>query len=141
MTRLHPVDTMLLYLTSFLPLLVLGCPPLVIALFTVFDSVFGVIQHCNIRLTLGPLNWVLSAPELHRWHHSRRVEEANANYGSNLIVWDLVFGTYFLPADRRPPVDVGVAGMPDFPRDWVGQVLSPVRWSSLPSDERAPERA
>jgi sterol desaturase/sphingolipid hydroxylase (fatty acid hydroxylase superfamily) len=129
--RLHPGDTALLYLTSVVPLVLLGAPPLVIALFTLFDGVFGVIQHCNVRLALGPLNWVLSTPELHRWHHSRRIEEANANYGSNLIVWDLVFRTYFLPPDRRPPSDIGVAGMPAFPRDYVGQVLSPLRWEAL----------
>ena len=129
--RLHPVDAILLYLTSFTVIVVLGCPAMVIACFAVVDSVFGVVQHSNIRLALGPLNWIFSTPELHRWHHSRRLEEANANYGSNLIVWDLVFGTYFFPRDRRPPVDVGVVDMPSFPQDYWGQVLSPFRWSSL----------
>jgi sterol desaturase/sphingolipid hydroxylase (fatty acid hydroxylase superfamily) len=132
--RLHPVDATLLYLMSFTVLVVLGCPEIVIALFAVFDAVFGVIQHANIRLPLGPLSWIFSTPELHRWHHSRVCEEANANYGSNLIVWDLVFGTFFLPRDRRPPVDVGIAGMPDFPQDYWGQILSPFRWTSLRPD-------
>jgi sterol desaturase/sphingolipid hydroxylase (fatty acid hydroxylase superfamily) len=132
--RLHPVDATLLYLTSFTILIVLGCPEIVLALFAVFDAVFGVIQHSNIRLALGPLSWILSTPELHRWHHSRVLEEANANYGSNLIVWDLVFGTYFLPADRRPPTDIGVAEMPSFPQDYWGQILSPLRWRALRGD-------
>src|SRR5581483_132952 len=43
--RLHPVDTVLLYLTGYVPLAVLGCPEVVIALFAVFDAVFGVVQH------------------------------------------------------------------------------------------------
>jgi hypothetical protein len=42
-----------------------------------------------------------------------------------------VFGTYFLPRDRRPPVDIGVADMPAFPQDYWGQILSPLRWKSL----------
>lgn len=129
--RLHPIDTALLYLTAYVPLIVSGCPEIVIALFAVFDAVFGMVQHCNIQLPLGPLSYVLSTPELHRWHHSRRLEEANANYGSNIIVWDLVFGTYFLPRDRQPPVDIGVSGMPGFPQDYWGQILSPWRWRSL----------
>lgn len=129
--RLHPVDTALLYLTSYAVLIVLGCPEIVIALFAVFDSVFGMVQHCNVQLPLGPLSYVLSTPELHRWHHSRRLEEANANYGSNLIVWDLVFGTYLLPRDRRPPTDIGVADIPTFPQDYFGQLLSPLRWKTL----------
>jgi sterol desaturase/sphingolipid hydroxylase (fatty acid hydroxylase superfamily) len=129
--RLHPVDTALLYLTSFGVLVVLGCPEDVIVLFAVFDAVFGMVQHSNVRLPLGPLSYVLSTPELHRWHHSRRLEEANANYGSNLIVWDLVFGTFLLPHDRRPPIDPGVANMSAFPQDYWGQILSPFRWKSL----------
>jgi len=136
--RLHPADTTLLYLTGYVPLIVLGCPEIVIALFAVFDAVFGTVQHCNIDLPLGPLNYVLSNPELHRWHHSRRLDEANANYGSNLIVWDLAFGTYFLPHDRRPPVDVGVADMPDFPQDYRGQMLSPFRWRALRATGASP---
>jgi sterol desaturase/sphingolipid hydroxylase (fatty acid hydroxylase superfamily) len=135
--RLHPVDAALLYLTSFTLLVVLGCPPIVIALFAVFDAVFGVIQHANIHLPLGPLSWVFSTPELHRWHHSRVLEEANANYGSNLIVWDLVFGSFFLPRDRRPPIDIGVADMPGFPQDYWGQLVSPFRLRSLRVNRRA----
>ncbi len=132
--RLHPVDAALLYLTSFTVLVILGCPEIVIAAFAVFDAVFGVVQHCNILLPLGPLSWIFSTPELHRWHHSRRLEEANANYGSNLIVWDLAFGTFFFPRGRRPPVDVGVAEMPGFPQGYWGQLLSPFRWESLRGD-------
>jgi sterol desaturase/sphingolipid hydroxylase (fatty acid hydroxylase superfamily) len=130
--RFHPVDIALLYVTGYLPLIALGCPPLVIALFAVFDAVFGMLQHANIDVRLGPLNYVFSMAEPHRWHHSRRLVEANTNYGSNLIVWDVVFRTFFLPRDRRPPVEIGIADMPAFPQRYLGQLAAPLRWRSLP---------
>src|SRR6185369_10374642 len=99
----------LLYLLGYLPLIALGAPPIVIMLFTLFDAVFGMLQHANLDMRLGPLNYAFSAAEPHRWHHSRTLAEANTNYGSNLIVWDLVFGTFYLPSDREPPAAIGIA--------------------------------
>ena len=49
----------------------LGCPESVIMLFALFDAVFGMLQHCNIDVRLGPLNRIFSMAEPHRWHHSR----------------------------------------------------------------------
>ena len=69
--------------------------------------------------------------ELHRWHHSRILDEANTNYGQNLIVWDVVFGTRFLPADREPPEDIGLTGLSAFPMDYLGQLASPFTWRRI----------
>lgn len=129
--RFHPVDIGLLYLLGYLPLIALGAPPPVIMLFTLFDAVFGMLQHANLDYRLGPLNRVLSAAEPHRWHHSRTLAEANTNYGSNLMVWDLAFGTYFLPRRRQPPVDIGLADLPAFPQTWAAQLAAPLRWATL----------
>ena len=68
-------------------------------------------------------------PERHRWHHSTLLEESNTNFGQNLILWYVVFGTRFLPKDREPRAEIGIGDMPDFPMDYVGQLLSPLRWA------------
>ena len=130
--RFHPVDLGLLYLVGYVPLIALGCPEETIMLFALFDAVFGMLQHGNIDVHLGWLNRVFSMAEPHRWHHSRVLDEANTNYGSNLIVWDLVFGTFFLPGDRQPPAAIGIADMPAFPQTWAAQMAAPFRWRSLP---------
>ena len=130
--RFHPVDLGLLYLVGYVPLIALGCPEETIMLFALFDAVFGMLQHGNIDVRLGWLNRVFSMAEPHRWHHSRVLDEANTNYGSNLIVWDLVFGTFFLPGDRQPPAAIGIADMPAFPQTWAAQMAAPFRWRSLP---------
>jgi sterol desaturase/sphingolipid hydroxylase (fatty acid hydroxylase superfamily) len=132
--RFHPVDIWLLYVVGYTPLVVLGCPPAVIAMFALFDAVFGMLQHANVAMRLGPLNWIFSAAEPHRWHHSRTVAEANKNYGSNLIVWDLVFGTFFLPADRQPPAAIGIADLPRFPTRYLDQLAAPLRWQRVKRD-------
>jgi sterol desaturase/sphingolipid hydroxylase (fatty acid hydroxylase superfamily) len=129
--RFHPLDLGLLYVVGYVPLVVLGCPAEVILLFGLFDAVFGMLQHSNADVRLGWLNRIFSMAEPHRWHHSRSVREANTNYGSNLIVWDLVFKTFYLPHDREPPVAIGIADLPDFPTAYLAQIAAPFRWRSI----------
>jgi len=129
--RFHPVDLAISNYAPFVPLAALGASPELLALFALFSGVHGTFQHANIPIRLGPLNWFFSMAELHRWHHSRRLEEANTNYGQNLIVWDIVFGTRYLPRDREPPEEIGLSGLSAFPMDYWGQLLSPLRWRRI----------
>lgn len=123
--RFHPVDSMVGYLCMYAPVFALGANQECVALFTVFDFVCGNLQHGNLALRLGPLNWLLSGPELHRWHHSKNIEDSNTNYGSTFIVWDVIFGTRKLPKDRvHSADDLGFDGVERFPQGLVGQLLS-----------------
>jgi sterol desaturase/sphingolipid hydroxylase (fatty acid hydroxylase superfamily) len=131
--RFHPLDTALSYLISTTVLLVLGAGPEVLLLVMTWISIHGLFQHCNIHLRLGPLNYIFSLAELHRWHHSLVLEEANANYGNNIIFWDLVFGTFFHPRDRDASESVGLSEIPGFPQDYIGQILSPFTWRKIHS--------
>ena len=89
----------------------------------------GLFQHANTKADIGWLNWVFSMAELHRWHHSLEVEKANTNYGANLIWWDIVFGTRYLPKDQtHQPDDVGIGNLPDFPKGYLEQLAVPFRW-------------
>jgi len=127
--RFHPLDTTLQYIGHVTPLLLMGCTEEVLALFTVFTAVHGMFQHANIHMKLGPLNWIFSMAELHRWHHSTAIEEGNSNYGANLILWDVIFGTRFLPADREAPTDIGIGDLPSFPSTYFAQLASPFTWT------------
>ncbi len=135
--RFHPLDLGIDTFVGLAPLVLLGCPAEILALFLLVSGVHGYFQHSNLKLRLGPLNYFFSMAELHRWHHSRTVFEANHNYGQNVIVWDLVFGTFFWPRDREPPEDVGLADLPAFPQDWWGQQLSPFRWKQIRAGHRS----
>jgi sterol desaturase/sphingolipid hydroxylase (fatty acid hydroxylase superfamily) len=129
--RFHPVDLGLLYVVGYVPLVAFGCPAEVILLFALFDAAFGMFQHSNVDVRLGALNRIFSMAEPHRWHHSRSLLEANTNYGSNLTVWDVVFGTFFLPHDREPPTAIGIADLPDFPAGYLDQLAAPFRWARV----------
>ena len=139
--RFHPLDIAIDTAAGLVPLVLLGAPPGVLALFALFTGVFGYLQHSNVRVALGPLNYVFSMAELHRWHHARDLREANTNYGSNLIVWDLVFGTFFWPRDRKPPEEIGLPDLPAFPQSFWGQLASPFRWRAIQAASRASAEA
>lgn len=132
--RFHPVDLLVLYVVGYVPLVLLGAPEHVVLLFALFDAVFGMLQHSNVDVRLGWMNRIFSMAEPHRWHHSRVLAEANANYGSNLTIWDVVFGTFLMPADRRPPADIGIAAMPAFPTSYLAQLAVPFRWTAAQRD-------
>jgi len=129
--RFHPVDYMMTYLPSYLLLVVIGSGEVMLAYFSLITVVHGIFQHANVQLRLGPLNWIFSMAELHRWHHSRTAFEANHNYGQTISIWDWLLGTRYLPADRAPPEDIGIAGLGAFPMSWWAQVLSPFRWAGI----------
>ncbi|MEW6271768.1 MAG: sterol desaturase family protein [Thermodesulfobacteriota bacterium] len=130
-TRAHPLEVLLRGAVGFVPLAVLGAGESVLALFGVVTIVVGLFQHANVDVTLGPLSYVFSIGELHRWHHSPRAAEANHNYGNNFMLWDVVFGTRYLPAERRPPAEIGIEGLGAFPTRYLAQIVSPLRWRSI----------
>lgn len=126
--RFHPIDTGATFSLSMFSLLVLGAGEELLMLVAVWTAVHGLFQHANIDVRLGPLNWIFSMAELHRWHHSRKLEEANNNYGNNILLWDIIFGTVFWPRDRRADPNIGLKDMDDFPTGYLGQIASPFRW-------------
>jgi len=83
-------------------------------------------------MRFGPLSYVFNTPGLHRWHHSIDPAEGDKNYGENLVLWDLLFGTWFNP-DRRPPAAIGVRER--MPKDFLGQLAAPFRWRRLQDGE------
>lgn len=129
--RVHPLEALLSGVIEGIPLIVLGAPVEAVAMRAVMGRVIGRFQHCNLDVRLGPLDYVFSSPKNHRWHHSKKMWEANHNYGGDVIIWDHVFGTFFLPSNREPPHDIGIEDMPDFPKGLGSVLLSPFRWNRL----------
>jgi sterol desaturase/sphingolipid hydroxylase (fatty acid hydroxylase superfamily) len=120
--RFHPLERTAQYLLETLPFALVGADGQVLALYLVFHSLHGFFQHANVDVRLGWLNYLVSGPELHRWHHSRMPAESNGNYANHLAVWDLAFSTYRWPAGH-----VGALGLQDdrFPAGFAGQLVAP----------------
>jgi len=83
-------------------------------MYSVVLAISAAFQHANIDLDNGVLNYVFNTNELHRWHHSRRLDESNANYGAVLVVWDLLFGTY-RPRTPGRPAEIGMFQEAEYP--------------------------
>ncbi|MFJ4592751.1 MULTISPECIES: sterol desaturase family protein [unclassified Kitasatospora] len=133
--RFHPIDFFLDDVAIVFPLALTGwtlhsLSGLIILL--TFYNCHGVTMHSNMDVRLGPLNYLVPGPEGHRWHHSRDLREANKNFGGKVVLWDLLFGTFYLPADRMPPEDIGLADQVRLPDSYLGLLLAPFRWSKLP---------
>jgi sterol desaturase/sphingolipid hydroxylase (fatty acid hydroxylase superfamily) len=126
-TRSHPVDMVVTRLFGLVPLYLLGlASPNVAgsgapALLLVAGTLWGFFIHANVRWRLGPLEWLVTTPAFHHWHHSRR-DHINRNYASTLPVLDRIFGTHYLPGHW--PAEVGM----DTPQPATlgGQLLEPL---------------
>ncbi len=95
--REHPLDGFSSQLVLNLPALALGFRVELIGTFFVFRGLWSVFIHSNVRVPLGPLRWLLGAPEVHAWHHAKHPGRV-MNF-ANVAPWcDLLFGTYHCPS-------------------------------------------
>jgi ornithine lipid hydroxylase len=106
-----------------LPFLLMGVDARVLSLYYLAYATNGFFQHCNIRLRYGLLNYIVGSAETHRWHHSRVPRESNANYGNTVIVWDLLFGTWYLPRERET-AELGLQDR-EYPKSFLGLLRAP----------------
>ncbi|MDX1253223.1 MAG: sterol desaturase family protein [Gammaproteobacteria bacterium] len=122
-SRFHPIEKIMQFSLDSLPFALMGVDPRILGFWFVIYSVNGFFQHSNIHLRFGVLSTVFSTAEMHRWHHSKVMEESNKNYANIFIVWDRLLGTYYRPVDR----DVGELGLinRDYPTGFVRQMISP----------------
>jgi sterol desaturase/sphingolipid hydroxylase (fatty acid hydroxylase superfamily) len=93
----------------FLPLAWLGFHPLAIGATLALGLLYQFFLHTSFDVSLGPLEWVLNTPAHHRVHHASNEGCLDRNYGSTLIIWDRLFGT-FAKAPAVEPLRYGLKG-------------------------------
>ncbi len=81
--------------------------------------------HANVRWEFRPLRRLVATPAFHHWHHSAEREVVDKNFAVHTPIWDILFGTYYLP--NRWPSAYGLSGRRDVPPRWVTQLLYPFR--------------
>lgn len=150
-SRAHPVDMVFGRFCSLVPLYVLGLAepqaladiqvPVLVALIGIM---WGFFIHANLRWRFGPLEWLISTPAWHHWHHTLN-GPINRNYSSTLPWIDWIFRTHYLPRDAWPEAYGIEAEMPDslveqlayplFPQSSMpGQPATGVLNPEIPSD-------
>ena len=123
--RFHPVN---LWFGTFLVgaiMLFAGISPTVVLFMVPFDTVTAYFVHANLNWTFGPLKYVLATPVFHRWHHTSPAEGGNANFAPLFSLWDVLFGTFYMP-QGKVPAHYGVDDLM-FPSGFLGQLAYPFR--------------
>jgi sterol desaturase/sphingolipid hydroxylase (fatty acid hydroxylase superfamily) len=112
----HPINGLIIQSCAIiLPIWIMGYRQEVVTMFLMINGMHGLISHFNVDVRMGWLNYIFIGPELHRYHHSARIEESK-NYGNTLSIYDVIFGTLVY----RPgisPQDLGVmpeANLPNY---------------------------
>jgi sterol desaturase/sphingolipid hydroxylase (fatty acid hydroxylase superfamily) len=120
--RLHPVNDALMRIASTLPVLCMGFAPVAVAGIVPILTLMAILVHANLDWDWGPLRAVLVSPRFHRWHHTDEAHAQDKNFAGILPLWDILFGTYHMPRDRRPesfgtasPVPAGLLGQLAYP--------------------------
>jgi len=122
--RMHPLDDLADNVVVGLPILVLGFDPRIFVMLGPLLIVHTLYLHASVRLSLGPLRYVIASPDFHRWHHAVDVAAQNANFGGVLSIWDVLFGTFRMPKERA--TSFGLDGEP-LPESLLGQLIEPIK--------------
>ncbi len=83
----------------------------------------GHLNHANIKLTWGPLKYIINNPVMHLYHHVRTLPKGTngVNYGISLSLWDYLFKTNYIPEDSGT-IEIGFEGDEQFPKTFVSQL-------------------
>jgi sterol desaturase/sphingolipid hydroxylase (fatty acid hydroxylase superfamily) len=127
--RLHPVNDVVTRVAQAVPFVLLGFSPLVIAAYVPFLTFYAILLHANVSWSFGPLKYLLASPTFHRWHHTREDEAIDMNFAGLLPIWDILFGTFYMPRGKRP-TKFGVHD-DSVPETFIGQLLYPFRRTSV----------
>jgi sterol desaturase/sphingolipid hydroxylase (fatty acid hydroxylase superfamily) len=126
--RVHGLDQLVTKGISMLPLLVLGFDAVPIAISAGIYFWHSIFLHSNVRVSFGPLRWMIASPVFHHWHHAACPDAYGKNFAGQLSILDKLFGTMYMPKGQTPEsygVDEPV------PHTYISQMLYPFKWARL----------
>jgi sterol desaturase/sphingolipid hydroxylase (fatty acid hydroxylase superfamily) len=123
--RVHPLNDLVNKLVQVTPVVLLGYNPYVTLGSAPILTFYAIFLHANVNWDFGPLRAVIATPVFHRWHHSREREAWDKNFAGLLPLWDILFGTYYMPKDRYPE-NFGICE--PMPKSYLGQLWEPFAW-------------
>ncbi len=112
-SRFHTIEIIVSMLFKWGVILLLGPALIAVLIFEVLLNGMAIFNHANVSLP-GAIDRIvrslLVTPDMHRVHHSTRVQETNSNYGFNLSIWDRIFKTYIdQPGKGHDAMTIGLA--------------------------------
>ena len=90
----------------FIPVALMGFDPVLFFICHQIEVLYQFWIHTEyIRKLPAPIEYIFTTPSHHRVHHSRNPKYIDKNFGSTLIIWDRLFGT-FVPETEQ--ADYGI---------------------------------
>jgi sterol desaturase/sphingolipid hydroxylase (fatty acid hydroxylase superfamily) len=124
--RVHPVNDLVNKLAQAVPVLLMGYNPTVTLSTAPVLTFYAILLHANVNWDFGPLRRVIATPVFHRWHHSKDREAWDKNFAGLLPIWDILFGTFYMPKGRYPE-NFGIHD--EMPKGFLGQLWRPFAWA------------
>lgn len=122
--RVHPVDQIITKGASLLPIFALGFSEVAIGIYALVYGWHSIMLHANIKISFGPLRWLVASPEFHHWHHANQRAAYDKNFAGQLSILDVVFRTAYMPKGQMPTR----YGTDDpVPRTYFAQLAYPFR--------------
>jgi sterol desaturase/sphingolipid hydroxylase (fatty acid hydroxylase superfamily) len=137
--RVHPVNEFFNYTIGVVPAFLLGFPiGMVLATIPVLVW-YAVAAHTDWNPSFGPVRKIFASPRFHRWHHTMSHEGGNKNFSNVFSLWDLLFGSYYLPENRVPEV----FGLDDevMPENYWAQLAAPFKSKKNAAETRPAEKS
>lgn len=76
----------------------------------IFNSLASNLRHSHVWLSFGPrVEHVLNSPAQHQIHHSAAPRHFHKNFGTNLSIWDWMFGTLYVTTPEPETLEFGTA--------------------------------
>jgi sterol desaturase/sphingolipid hydroxylase (fatty acid hydroxylase superfamily) len=98
----------------WVPMVALGFHPICLMAVVGVVSAWDFMTHTPYVGKLPGFDFVFNSPSNHRVHHGKNPQYVDKNYGSVLIIWDRMFGTYEPEVEK---VEYGVVDAPARPND------------------------
>ncbi|MDA0793301.1 MAG: sterol desaturase family protein [Bacteroidetes bacterium] len=83
----------------------------------------GHLNHANIKLSWGPLKYILNNPIMHLYHHAYDLPKGRfgVNFGISLSLWDYLFHTDHVP-DTNGEIKLGFPGDEKLSPNFINQL-------------------
>jgi sterol desaturase/sphingolipid hydroxylase (fatty acid hydroxylase superfamily) len=124
-SRLHLVDVILTRGLTYVPIFVLAFSQQALMVYVFLVAAQATFIHANVSWEFRPVRKLIATPAFHHWHHSAEREAIDKNFAVHTPLWDILFGTYYLPG--RWPTEYGLSGRRDVPERWMTQLVYPFR--------------
>lgn len=135
--RYHWMETIIYKTALYIPLTMIGFGIDDFFILHAFTTLVGHLNHANIRITYGPLKYILNNPVMHIWHHAKDFpadRPYGMNFGITLSIWDYLFGTAHVPSSGRD-IELGFKEIEGYPQDFIGQLKEPFRQHATHFDD------